>query len=120
MRNWFQNFALLTSELVGTPTAYLSACLSVLVWCALGPIMKFSDTWQLLINTGSSIITFLVVFLIQYAQNRDTRAIRLKLDELIRATEGARPVLIDLNRLSDEQIDQLERDLHEGRDQASR
>lgn len=112
MQTSFQRFAFVASDLVGTPTAYLLACLVVLVWAGLGPLMAFSDTWQLLINTGTSIVTFLVVFLIQYAQNRDTRAIRLKLDELLRNTEGARAALIDLDRLSDEQIERLEQDLH--------
>ena len=115
MSKLFQNLALLASDVVGTPGVFLLACLTVVVWGGLGPIMKFSDTWQLLINTGTSIVTFLVVFLIQYAQNRDTRAIRLKLDELLRATEGARPALIDLDRLSDEQIERLEQELHEWR-----
>lgn len=112
MKNWFQRLALSASTTVGTPGAFLLACLSLLLWVIAGPIMKFSDTWQLIVNTGSSIVTFLVVFLIQYAQNRDTRAIRLKLDELLRVSEGARPALIDLNRLSDEQIDRLEQELH--------
>jgi low affinity Fe/Cu permease len=120
MSKWFQSFALLAAEVVGTPAAFLLACLTVLVWGGLGPIMQFSDTWQLLINTGTSIVTFLVVFLIQYAQNRDTRAIRLKLDELLRAAEGARPALIDLDRLADEQIERLEQELHEWRRQTPR
>ena len=120
MSKWFQRFALLSADVVGTPIAFLLACLTVLIWGGLGPIMKFSDTWQLIINTGTSIITFLVVFLIQHAQNWDTRAIRLKLDELLRATEGARPALIDLNRLSDEQIERLEQELHDWRQQTPR
>ena len=120
MSKWFQRFALLSADVVGRPVAFLLACLTILVWGGRGPIMKFSDTWQLIINTGTSIVTFLVVFLIQHAQNRDTRAIRLKLDELLRATEGARPALIDLNRLSDEQIERLEQELHEWRQQTPR
>ena len=120
MSKWFQRFALLSADVVGRPVAFLLACLTILVWGGRGPIMKFSDTWQLIINTGTSIVTFLVVFLIQHAQNRDTRAIRLKLDELLRATEGARPTLIDLNRLSDEQIERLEQELHEWRQQTPR
>jgi low affinity Fe/Cu permease len=121
MDNWFRRFAVVASEVVGRPAAFLLAVLTVFVWGGLGPIMRFSDTWQLLINTGTSIVTFLVVFLIQYAQNRDTRAIRLKLDELIRATDGARRALIDLDRLSDEQIEQLEQleQLHEWRRQSN-
>ena len=120
MSKWFQKFALSASTFVGTPTVFLLACLSVLIWTLMGPIMKFSNTWQLLINTGTSIATFLVVFLIQYAQNRDTRAIRLKLDELLRATEGARSSLVDLDRLSDEQIEKLEQELHIWRQKTDR
>jgi low affinity Fe/Cu permease len=107
MGSCFQPFARLASNAVGTPMACLLACLVVLVWAGLGPWMHYSDTWQLLINTGTSIVTFLVVFLIQYAQNRDTRAVRLKLDELIR-TSGARVSLVDLDRLSDQEITRLE------------
>ena len=110
MNNWFQKVALFASTAVGSPTAFLLALASVVVWAILGPWMGFSDAWQLIINSLSSIITYLVVFLIQYAQNRDTRAIRLKLDELLRATEGARSSLIDLDRLSDDQIERLEAD----------
>jgi low affinity Fe/Cu permease len=110
MNNWFQKVALFASTAVGSPTAFLLALASVFVWAILGPWMGFSDTWQLIINSMSSIITYLVVFLIQYAQNRDTRAIRLKLDELLRATEGARSSLVDLDRLSDDQIERLEAD----------
>lgn len=108
MNNWFQRVALFASTAVGSPTAFLLAVASVLVWALLGPLMGFSDTWQLIINSTSSVVTYLVVFLIQYAQNRDTRAIRLKLDELLRTTEGARSSLIDLDRLSDRGIDRLE------------
>jgi low affinity Fe/Cu permease len=108
MHNWFQKIALFSSNAVGSPTAFLLAFASVLVWAALGPLMGFSDTWQLIINSTSSIITFLVVFLIQYAQNRDTHAIRLKLDELLRATEGAQASMVDLDRLSDDEIERLE------------
>jgi low affinity Fe/Cu permease len=112
VKRWFQVVALRASTTVGTPGVFLLACLSILVWAILGPIMKFSDTWQLVVNTGTSIITFLVVFLIQYAQNRDTRAIRLKLDELLRVTKDARSNFVDLDRLSDEQLERLEQELH--------
>jgi low affinity Fe/Cu permease len=110
MNNWFQKVALFASTAGGSPTAFLLALASVVVWAILGPWMGFSNTWQLIINSMSSIITYLVVFLIQYAQNRDTRAIRLKLDELLRATQGARSSLVDLDRLSDDQIERLEAD----------
>jgi low affinity Fe/Cu permease len=108
MDTWFQRIALFASAAVGSPAAFLLACLVVVIWAITGPLMNYSDTWQLLINTGTSIVTFLVVFLIQYAQNRDTRAMRLKLDELLRISEGARLSLFDLDRLSDQEITRLE------------
>ena len=92
----------------GTPAAFLLACLSIIVWAVLGPAFHFSDTWQLVINTATTIITFLMVFLIQNTQNRDTRALHLKLDELLRGVEGARTNLVNLESLSDEELDQLQ------------
>jgi low affinity Fe/Cu permease len=92
----------------GTPAAFLLACLSIIVWAVLGPVFHFSDTWQLVINTATTIITFLMVFLIQNTQNRDTRALHLKLDELLRGVEGARTNLVNLESLSDEELDQLQ------------
>jgi low affinity Fe/Cu permease len=92
----------------GSPTAFLLACISIIVWAALGPLFHFSDTWQLVINTATTIITFLMVFLIQNTQNRDTRALHLKLDELLRGVEGARTNLVNLENLSDEELDQLQ------------
>jgi low affinity Fe/Cu permease len=80
------------------------------LWGATGPVLHFSDTWQLIVNTGRSILTFLIVFLIQHAQNRDTRSIRLKPDELLRVTERVRPSLVDLDRLSDQEIEKLEQE----------
>jgi low affinity Fe/Cu permease len=104
----FRGFAQVASDAVGSPWAFAGACAVVVLWAATGPFMGFSDTWQLIINTGTSILTFLIVFLIQHAQNRDTRAIRLKLDELLLAIEGAQSPVIDLDRLSEEQITELE------------
>jgi low affinity Fe/Cu permease len=92
----------------GSPSAFLLACLSIIVWATLGPMFHFSDTWQLVINTATTIITFLMVFLIQNTQNRDTRAVHLKLDELLRGVEGARTNLVNLESLSDEELDQLQ------------
>jgi low affinity Fe/Cu permease len=120
MNHWFQKIALFASNAVGSPTAFLLACASVLIWAAAGPLMGFSDTWQLIINSLSSVITFLVVFLIQYAQNRDTRAIRLKLDELVRTQEGARSSLVDLDRLSDREIEHLEKEFQDWRRRSGR
>lgn len=108
MNKWFQDFSLKASEAVGTPRAFLLACAVSLLWLGAGPLAGFSDTWQLTINTLTSVVTFIVVFLIQYAQNRDTHAIRLKLDELLRALPGTRDAFIDLNRLTDQEIEQLE------------
>lgn len=104
----FRGFAKRTADLVGTPVAFLGAVGLIVVWAASGPTFRFSDTWQLVINTATTIITFLMVFLIQNTQNRDSRAIHLKLDELIKALRGARNSVIDLERLSDDQLKKLE------------
>jgi low affinity Fe/Cu permease len=100
-------FAHRASELVGSPWAFLTALSVTIGWACLGPLFDFSDTWQLVINTGTTIVTFLMVFLIQHTQNRDAAAIHLKLDELIRAVQGARNRLVDLEELSEEEIEQL-------------
>ena len=92
------------------------AVVVVLVWLVTGPIFHYSDTWQLIINTGTTIVTFLMVFLIQNTQNRDARALHLKLDELIRAVHGARNKLVDLENLSDEQLDELQKQFEQVRD----
>jgi low affinity Fe/Cu permease len=91
----------------GRPVTFVLACLSVVVWAACGPFFNYSDTWQLVVNTATTVITFLVVFLIQNAQNRDTLAIQLKLDELIRATAGARNEVAAAERLAEDQIKAL-------------
>jgi len=88
---------------------FLGAILIVLVWATTGPLFNFSDTWQLVINTGTTIITFLMVFLIQNTQNRDGKAVQIKLDELIRATKGARQYYMGLEDLTDDELDELER-----------
>jgi low affinity Fe/Cu permease len=105
---FFRKFASLTSRGVGSPWAFVAAVMIILAWGVTGPLFHFSDTWQLVINTGTTIITFLMVFLIQNTQNRDAVAIHLKLDELIRALKGARNQLVDLEELSDEQLEQLQ------------
>jgi low affinity Fe/Cu permease len=104
----FPRFAKKTAHVAGTPTAFLIAFLIVLTWAITGPLFRFSDTWQLVINTGTTVITFLMVFLIQYAQNRDTLALHLKLDELIKAAKGARNQMIDLENLTDDELAKLE------------
>lgn len=104
---WFTIFSNKTSKVVGHPAAFMIALLVVIVWSISGPVFGFSDTWQLVINTGTTIVTFLMVFLIQNTQNRDTEAIHLKLDELIRSHRGAKNSYISLEDLSIEEMDRL-------------
>ena len=103
----FTRFAKWTSHATGHPATFATAVLIILGWAVTGPIFGFSDTWQLVINTGTTIITFLMVFLIQNTQNRDSAAMQLKLDELIRAINGAHNGLLDLEELSDEELDKI-------------
>lgn len=103
----FGRFSTHASTWVGSKWAFLGAVLVIVVWAAVGPLFHFSDTWQLVINTGTTIVTFLMVFLIQNTQNRDARAINLKLDELIHATEGAGNQIIDIENLTDKELDEL-------------
>jgi len=103
----FTRFANWTAHATGHPLAFLLACLTIVVWGTTGPIFGFSDTWQLVINTGTTIVTFLMVFLIQNTQNRDSKAMQLKLDEIIRATEGAHNALLDLEELTEEDINRI-------------
>ncbi len=108
IRDAFRHFAQRTSSALGTAWAFVFAVLIILAWGVTGPVFHFSDTWQLIINTGTTIVTFLMVFLIQNTQNRDAKAVHLKLDELIRAMKGARNKLVDLEELSDEELQKLE------------
>ena len=107
MRERFRKFANAAATAVGSPWAFILAATAVVVWAITGPIFGFSETWQLVINTGTTIITFLMVFLIQNTQNRDNQAIQLKLDELIRAMKSARNELIDLEDCSDEDLERF-------------
>jgi low affinity Fe/Cu permease len=109
MNDLFRKFAHSTSQAVGSPWAFIIAVFIVVVWSVTGPIFGYSDTWQLVINTGTTIVTFLMVFLIQNTQNRDAKALHLKLDELLRGVEGARTGLVDLENLSDEELETLQR-----------
>jgi len=104
----FRKFAQRTSAVTGSPWAFILAVVVILVWGVTGPLFHYSDTWQLVINTGTSVATFLMVFLVQNTQNRDAVAIHLKLDELIRAVEGARTGLVDLEDLSDAELRRLQ------------
>jgi low affinity Fe/Cu permease len=106
-REWFRRFAHATADHVGSPWAFFLAIVVVVAWAVTGPMFRYSDTWQLVINTGTTILTFLMVFLIQNTQNRDARAIHLKLDELIRAVEGARTRLVNLEDMTDDELADL-------------
>jgi low affinity Fe/Cu permease len=114
----FRGFAQRSSALLGSAWAFCGAVLVIVVWLVTGPTFHFSDTWQLIINTATTVVTFLMVFLIQNTQNRDAKAMHLKLDELIRAVEGARNQLVDLENLSDDDLKKLEDQFRRLRKQA--
>lgn len=120
VRGMFRRCAEWIAVTVGSPWAFVLALLVVLGWLISGPIFDYSDTWQLVINTATTIVTFLMVFLIQNTQNRDTKAIHLKLDELLRGVRGARNGLVSLERLSDEELDQLQHEFERLRSQAAK
>lgn len=109
MKEFFRKFSQKTSEIVGSAGAFFIALSLLVLWAILGPYFHFSDTWQLVINTATTIITFLIVFLIQNTQNRDAKALHLKLDELIRSIQGARNSMLNLEELSDDELEILQK-----------
>ena len=113
MKKVFRIFATRVSNMAGSAIVFLSALTLVIVWAVTGPIFNYSNTWQLFINTCTTIVTFLMVFLIQNTQNRDSKALHLKLDELIRSTQGARIYYMGLEDLNDEEISELDRQFRE-------
>jgi low affinity Fe/Cu permease len=118
IRDAFGVFARKTSSVLGSAWAFVIAILIIVIWAMTGPAFGYSDTWQLIINTGTTIVTFLMVFLIQNTQNRDAKAVHLKLDELIRALGGARNKLVDLEKLSDDDLKSLETEFEKLRKKA--
>lgn len=107
MKEVFRHFSEVAARAVGSHWAFLAACAVVVGWALSGAYFAFSDTWQLIINTGTTIVTFLMVFLIQNTQNRDARVVSLKLDELLRGTQGARTGMVELDRMSDDDLEQV-------------
>ena len=110
MTNGFRRIADRTSSVIGSPGAFTATLALTSLWLVLGPVFQFSDTWQLTMNTAASQVTFLIAFLLQNTQNRDTRALQLKLDELIRNTAGARPQMMNLEELDEEQLEALKKE----------
>src|SRR5580704_12619728 len=120
MRDVFRRFARAASDAVGSPVAFLIGVIITLIWGVTGSYFRYSDTWQLVINTGTSIGAFLIVFLIQNTQNRDAKVMQLKLDELIRAVKSARTELVQMEALTDQELDDIQQELQLHRDLAVR
>ncbi|MEP6718515.1 MAG: low affinity iron permease family protein [bacterium] len=108
MNEWFRKFSIVASNALGSSWMFIANVLLILIWLLVGPFFKYSDTWQLFVNTATTVFTYLAVFLIQNTQNRDAKAIHLKLDELIKGVSGARTGLVDLQNLSDAELDDLQ------------
>lgn len=120
MTSGFRRVADATGAAVGSPWAFSTTVIVTAIWLVLGPLFHYSDTWQLTMNTVASQVTFLIAFLLQNSQNRDTRALQLKLDELIRSTSGARPSLMQLESMDDEQLEALRHEFENLRERRSR
>jgi low affinity Fe/Cu permease len=118
MNEGFRKFARFAADIVGSPAAFLFGVFVTLIWAITGSYFHYSDTWQLVINTGTSIGTFLIVFLIQNTQNRDAKVMQLKLDELIRSVKAARTELVQMEGLTDQELDDLQKEFQLHRDQA--
>ena len=118
INDYFYKFARKASDVVGSPWSFITSIILIIGWALSGPLFGFTDTWQLVINTATTIVTFLMVFLIQNTQNRDARAIHLKLDELLHAVKGARNRLINLQDLSEEELNRLEKEFRRVRSKA--
>lgn len=116
--SWFTRFAKATAKMTGRPATFCVAVAIVVVWAVTGPLFGFSDTWQLVINTGTTIVTFLMVFLIQNTQNRDSEAVQVKLDELIRVNRAAHNALLDLEELDEDELDRIREDYEKLADEA--
>ena len=106
-RSWFGRFARTAASVSGRPTTFALALAGILIWAVTGPLFGYSDTWQLVVNTATTVITFLMVFLIQNTQSRDAEAMHIKIDELIRAIEGAHNALLDLEELDERDLDRI-------------
>lgn len=120
MHELFRKIAQESSKAMGAPWAFALACFVTLLWAVSGPYFEYSDTWQLVINTATTVLTFLAVFLIQNTQNRDAHAIHLKLDELIKTQKAARNQLIDVEDMADEQLEQLQKEFVQYRDDSTK
>jgi len=120
MNEWFRKAAHWSALMVGSPWAFLAAVLLIVVWAVSGPLVGFSDTWQLVINTSTTVLTFLIVFLIQNTQNREARAMQLKLDELLRAVREARTAMVALESLPDEELERLQQRFQQLQERAAR